>query len=228
MGMYDNIICNFPLEGEDSKLSGWQTKDLQCLLETFTITEDGRLLNSEGKEDLYTGFIDFYTSNWAAYAHGVSFTATGEDLRSVEYRAEFKNGTLLDLKKTRDESKPALPSSEFHKYKKEKHVAKEPIDFTTWLGKKLYSPSLKKRFPTLFPDEDLGSYTYTVVYTDKEGVVGKDDNDGHLEIINELSYGSSVYDSWEHFQEVQQERERSERAAEDHFKALLEQRKVTQ
>jgi hypothetical protein len=230
MGMYDNIICNFPLEGEDNKLDGWQTKDLQCLLETFTITEDGRLLNSEGKEDLYTGTIDFYMSNWAAHAHGVSFTANGEDLRSVEYRAEFKNGVLLELEKTQDESKPALPSSELYGYKKGlKKTAKESPDFTNWLGKRLYMPSVKEAHPDLFTDEDTApSVTVTVVYADKDGAVVKHPDDGLLEVVHPFLYGSVYYDSYAHFQEVQEERERSKREAEDHFKALLEQRKVTQ
>lgn len=48
MGMYDEIICEHPLPKTGYKLpeghDGWQTKDLENLLDRYTITADGGLL----------------------------------------------------------------------------------------------------------------------------------------------------------------------------------------
>lgn len=44
MGMYDNVIVNYPLPGGgDGLRGGWQTKSLECTLETYKITRKGKL-----------------------------------------------------------------------------------------------------------------------------------------------------------------------------------------
>lgn len=45
MGMYDHIRCEVPLPGlpDPSKME-FQTKDLECMLENYTINKDGRLI----------------------------------------------------------------------------------------------------------------------------------------------------------------------------------------
>lgn len=54
MGMYDEIICQYPLPGKpprevlEKALSGeLQTKSFDCLMEKYTITTDGSLLKTE-------------------------------------------------------------------------------------------------------------------------------------------------------------------------------------
>jgi hypothetical protein len=45
MGMYDNIRCNFPLpELPDPFGREFQTQDLECLLDDYTINSEGRLI----------------------------------------------------------------------------------------------------------------------------------------------------------------------------------------
>ena len=44
MGMYDRVECRYPLPDPRLRDAEFQTKDLECLLQTYTITEDGRLM----------------------------------------------------------------------------------------------------------------------------------------------------------------------------------------
>ena len=45
MGMFDHITCNYPLPEPESELrDDFQTKDLYNSLDTYTITESGRLI----------------------------------------------------------------------------------------------------------------------------------------------------------------------------------------
>lgn len=54
MGMFDELICHYPLPGypKDRKSRIFQTKSLDCLMDLYTITEDGRLVCDE-KHDEY-------------------------------------------------------------------------------------------------------------------------------------------------------------------------------
>ena len=78
MGMFDTIRCLYPLPNYPAELGdkdpGFQTKSLDCGLDNYLITADGRLLVTslpdEGESDynpvwdecFYTGEIRFYTS----------------------------------------------------------------------------------------------------------------------------------------------------------------------
>jgi hypothetical protein len=44
MGLFDTIYCQYPLPDARHQDLDFQTKDLECLLDTYTITPDGRLL----------------------------------------------------------------------------------------------------------------------------------------------------------------------------------------
>lgn len=44
MGMFDDIKCEYPLPDAEAQGETFQTKDLDCLLDTFTITKEGRLM----------------------------------------------------------------------------------------------------------------------------------------------------------------------------------------
>ena len=47
MGMFDNIVCEYPLpDGFDPKGREFQTKSLGCDLDVYTITKEGRLVHS--------------------------------------------------------------------------------------------------------------------------------------------------------------------------------------
>jgi hypothetical protein len=100
--MFDDVICLYPLGDDTLPKKGWQTKDMDCLLEHYTIHEDGRLtkpwVDPNGDPDDppsvvkdehqdYTGEICFYT-----------YTDTKYDNR-VTFRARFDHGRLVELTK---------------------------------------------------------------------------------------------------------------------------------
>ena len=96
MGMYDDIWCRRVLpDGLDGKEHTFQTKDLECNLWKYEITDDGRLLCHIWQEDNsyisneikdYHGYITFY--------HGVR---KGVDMEWHEYVAKFTDGKLVEL-----------------------------------------------------------------------------------------------------------------------------------
>lgn len=127
MGMYDNIRCKHPLPGTPPAFAArclWQTKDLDCDLSTYEITEDGRLLLVE---TLFGDFLPepvevsdvhqdlrFYNSNLRAQdADGTKYTDDGSDYESVDYRARFSNGKLDYIVEEGRERIPARPYSEW-------------------------------------------------------------------------------------------------------------------
>jgi hypothetical protein len=83
MGMFDTIRCERELPGDHKPPpTAWlQTKSLECCLDTFTITANGRLVGPYGDID-YHGFIHF-----GAYHDQISY----------EYRAKFTDGNLVEL-----------------------------------------------------------------------------------------------------------------------------------
>jgi hypothetical protein len=124
MGMYDNIICRYPLPGEPPSFCAkeghsFQSKSLDCLMGVYEITQAGGLLQTgnmygdlEKPEPVaFHGILEFYDSNWAALAYGVSFTANGEDFESVTYEATFVNGKVQSIAETEREREPALARS---------------------------------------------------------------------------------------------------------------------
>lgn len=100
MGMFDNLhidIDKLPLSPEQKLLigddPGWQTKDLDCVLNDLYITDDGELKEfsgfSEEKESEmrtipFHGNLRFYTS------------ANGD---WWEFIASFDNGKLLEIRR---------------------------------------------------------------------------------------------------------------------------------
>ncbi len=105
MGLFDEVICEFPLpgwpEGEEPR---FQTKDLDCFMETFSITSDGRLLAarderatsgtapSAGWRDAeYHDYLVFYTS-----------LERPGGREWFEYRAKVTDGQLVDLERIQE------------------------------------------------------------------------------------------------------------------------------
>ncbi len=97
MGMFDYIICEYPLPDDpaewikrDALDRSMQTKSLNCFLETYRITVDGKLLKEMGEvgeeESItYHGDVFFYTIN---------------DLYDlINYVARFTGGKLESIKR---------------------------------------------------------------------------------------------------------------------------------
>jgi hypothetical protein len=87
MGMFDTIYCQYPLPDAQHQDLEFQTKDLECLLHTYTITRDGRLVLKVRRRGEETdreiewplhGDLRIYTS-----------VRTAEDSEWVEYVVRF-------------------------------------------------------------------------------------------------------------------------------------------
>jgi len=115
MGMFDEITCSAKLPGTRAKFIEpghvFQTKSLDCTLDRYEITADGRLF-LDGKDCEFHGAVEFYTDNIAATDYDgevtVYWTATGDDAEIVTYTALFSVGKLLEIREQRERF-PALP-----------------------------------------------------------------------------------------------------------------------
>jgi len=124
MGMFDEIICEYPLpefvpsfikEGHK-----FQTKSLDNTMSIYKISKDGKLILAEqiwghaaANQDLnFHGEIYFYTNNISGCGHGVYFTRDGAAAENVDYKAVFNQGQLTEIKLVNYTIEDALPSSE--------------------------------------------------------------------------------------------------------------------
>jgi hypothetical protein len=93
MGMFDTIYCQYPLPNPRHQDLDFQTKDLECLLDTYTITQEGWLVQhakrgwGEGRlvrdvEWPLHGDLRFYTS------------VKTEEPSWIEYVARFTHGRV--------------------------------------------------------------------------------------------------------------------------------------
>jgi hypothetical protein len=93
MGMFDTLYCHYPLPNPRHQDLDFQTKDLECLLDTYTITREGQLvqhadrggwlerLDHDGEWPLH-GDLRFYTS------------VKTEEPSWIEYVARFTHGRV--------------------------------------------------------------------------------------------------------------------------------------
>lgn len=112
MGMYDEIICHYPLPGDTPDYitpdHRFQTKDTpEQYLKVYTIAEDGQFIG----EDDYTGVIEFYTSNSIGCWGPVMYTANGGDVHSVTYVAKIVDGKLASIEQTESEKQAGITSN---------------------------------------------------------------------------------------------------------------------
>lgn len=109
MGMFDNIICHYNLPGIPPAWiregHPFQSKDLDCQMDTYTIAADGSFDEAD-----YTGNLVFYTSNVVGAGPGL-YTQNGEDAEDVEYTAKIVDGKLVSITETGRSSTPAFPVS---------------------------------------------------------------------------------------------------------------------
>ena len=87
--MYDEIVCELdflpkPFPSFIKEGHQFQTKSLDCCLETFHINKQKRL-TCNGKDLNYHGNLNFYTSNIRGCGHGFYFTSKGEPYEDVDY-----------------------------------------------------------------------------------------------------------------------------------------------
>lgn len=113
MGMFDEIVCDFPLPGSPPAFIRpghvFQTKSLDCEMVNYRIAADGTFSMPD-----YTGTIEFDTSNFVASVGEFTFTRDGEDYERVDYRAIIASGRLTGIWEIDRERKNALPLSLIH------------------------------------------------------------------------------------------------------------------
>lgn len=133
MGMFDTIYCKAPLPGNTpfDSTTDFQTKDLECLMDTYVIEEDGRLMirsgyyetvpeeerpypNEKGFKGLI-GSLRFVDTGWKPVdAHQRLKFYTSADRTWYDFVATFTHGQLEGIELVNVEAMPKhiLPSTE--------------------------------------------------------------------------------------------------------------------
>ena len=202
MGMFDYLHCDYPLPGNppygpEGHSGGYQTKDLDCGLNLYKISEDGDLFvqkfNPDGELEKnsspinHTGIIYFYTSNVCASGPGL-YTSDGSDAISVDYEAKFLNGKLVEIKETSLEVGPALPSHTNKVYRDyEEGYPEMPQDL-----KRLYVLWGSVR------EDEKGYYGKIESISNKDICIKVEGDhaykkDGDLEIVQKWQWGSTIF-----------------------------------
>lgn len=100
MGLFDEIVCEYPLP------DGWvpppgtvfQTKDTEDqYLTRFTLDPKGKIRRADGAALDHHGVLCFYTSNWSGSAPWGVMTSDDAPLWHAEYTALFDHGTMLKI-----------------------------------------------------------------------------------------------------------------------------------
>jgi hypothetical protein len=206
MGMFDYIHCDYELPGKppygpEGCMGGYQTKDLDCTLDTYIITEDGRLrqrtpidygegLRKTKELSDFTGEINFYTSNICASGPGI-YTSNGDDAISVEYVAKFVNGKVIEITEMACEISPALPS-------------KTNLVYRDYDDSYIEMPENPTKLYVFYGGQEKGYYGDVVAIGDTHTggkqeiclkVIGDQDykKNGELEVVQKWQWGSTLF-----------------------------------
>lgn len=199
MGMFDYIECDYELPGikpdyfDKLKQFVFQTKDLDCTMDTYLIDADGVLSIHD-----FTGEINFYDSNIVGYGPAI-YTRNGEDAESVDYVAEFIDSKLKEIKQTTYKREAAFPSS--------KHIFTEKSSFDLSYNEE--EDLTGQRIYVLYGGSDEG-YWGTVIYdSDTNEVCIELDEVRYgkrLEILNKVSRNGTFWTDAELAHKVKQEK----------------------
>jgi hypothetical protein len=122
MGLFDYIKCEYPLPEGAPNVAEFQTKDAQedPYMETFRITKEGRLIhetcqyvevpkserpypNEKGLMGLAGSIRSFNTGDRDTGFHGsLNFCGNSDNSEWVEFVCLFKDGTLIDIRRTNE------------------------------------------------------------------------------------------------------------------------------
>lgn len=103
MGMFDNLICEYPLPNIEAQNERFQTKDFNCELDDYKIGSDGQLYKNDNNP--WFGTNDKSNPDWILInsTECVTFyTSTGKhgvDFKWYQYKALFNKGKLITLEK---------------------------------------------------------------------------------------------------------------------------------
>lgn len=120
MGSFDQLVCRYPLPTPKDKRFTFQTKDLDCRMADYVITEDGRLVQTGAGvfEDppaaeapvSFDGTLNFYHLEYLQFGPPERVGASGKlwsvpvtRLRDIEYLAHFVDDRVVRIETVRDE-----------------------------------------------------------------------------------------------------------------------------
>jgi hypothetical protein len=109
MGMFDTVYCEYPLPDARHQDLDFQTKNLECALDTYTITRDGRLVRRAGSG--WGANLD-RDVEWSLHGDIRIYTSVkSEDPSWVEYVVRFTHGRVQWIRPLEEVQKdPDLPS----------------------------------------------------------------------------------------------------------------------
>lgn len=108
MGLYDEVVCDFPLPDAEMQGNVFQTKDMGCLMMDYHITREGRLLRLEADKVLVKdpeGFlgvrIESTNERWVdtEYHGDLIFYDFDQSGVFVEYLVRFTEGSVVWVKR---------------------------------------------------------------------------------------------------------------------------------
>jgi hypothetical protein len=225
MGMFDTIICRWPLPGTPPAFikpdHSFQTKSLNCLLDQYEITSDGRL-TYKGEPVEFHGEIQFYTSNISGGSSFGVYTRDGEDAESVEYLARFSCGQLMEITLVEHTREPALPISKMRAAQYQNPSPKEIAEDQRRRNEKLKSRVMWVAWGGKPASE--GYAGVVVAENGKEWVVQQSPPDGKFEIIDRRLRDSILFDSLAaaECRDAERKAERDKEKAE--YEAMLKER----
>lgn len=100
MGLFDTLICKYPLPGNPPDVADWQTKSLGCTLDSYTISPEGRLLQHRPRfwdEESY-GPHPGASLHDEEFEGPVRFYTMTPDRAWWEYEAWFRGGVIRDIR----------------------------------------------------------------------------------------------------------------------------------
>jgi hypothetical protein len=112
MGMFDTVYCQYPLPDARHQDLEFQTKDLECLLHTYTITLDGRLVLKVRRRD---GEPD-HEIEWPLHGDLRIYTSIriAEDSEWVEYVVRFTHDRVEWIRPLKEmPPEPEVPPMEW-------------------------------------------------------------------------------------------------------------------
>jgi hypothetical protein len=217
MGLFDWIKCEVPLPGNPPEWAlhghAFQTKDLPCLMDIYTITADGRLEGGDRDFSTYTGTIQFYDSNIVASGPG-TYTRDGEDAISLEYRATFIRGRLVDLAQVEFTREPAA------KFNPEPHRLPKPEEREA--RKRRRAEALTGRTLCVwYGGESSEPYDAVVRLENARQLVVERCDDGRFEVLDRDSRDVTFFDSLEDGKRSREERQADWDRRKAEFEAVI-------
>lgn len=198
---YDSIKCLYPLPNNPpfGKDTWYQTKDFDCMYESYTIFEDG---TTDFPDPASLRTIEFYTSNISGAGPGL-YTRNGEDAISVTYRALIQNGMVEWIVEAERKVEPALPVAMMMKELMAKPKEEEVMKVRehrerSWKGTRMF----------YLPGGRDGVGEWGVIEAeDKKNLCFKSEKTGALNMMHRLQIGSTLWESEEEALNDKKERE---------------------